>query len=97
MPTGKGTYGSKRGRPKKQTTVDRTDEANAMRTVKKGTKSKTRKGDKDFTTKKGNKDFDVGGKRIKKKMGPYQKFVSKHRKKGKTMAEIGAMWRKTKK
>ena len=98
MPTGKGTYGSKRGRPKKQTIKDRADEAMAMKGVRKGSKSKSRKGDKDFTTKKGDKDFHRKGKDVKVKgKTPYQKFVSKHRKAGKSMKEIGAMWRKSKK
>tara|TARA_A100001201_G_scaffold135211_2_gene123335 strand:- start:530 stop:826 length:297 start_codon:yes stop_codon:yes gene_type:complete len=97
MPMGKGTYGKKRGRPPKQSAKDRADEAKAMRGRKKGSKSKTRKGDMDFTTKKGDKDFHEKGKDVKKKRSPYQAFVSKHRKAGKSMKEIGAMWRKTKK
>ena len=52
MPSGPGTYGSKRGRPKKSE-------------PKKGMKSKTMPGKEDFTTKKGSKDFDRGGKREK--------------------------------
>ena len=116
MPSGMGTYGKKRGRPpmKKQSAKDRADERKAMKgrtkgtksktrkgdedfTGKKGSKSKTRKGDKDFTTKKGDKDFHEKGKDVKKKRSPYQAFVSKHRKAGKSMKEIGAMWRKMKK
>tara|TARA_R110000823_G_scaffold3201_2_gene12468 strand:+ start:1806 stop:2030 length:225 start_codon:yes stop_codon:yes gene_type:complete len=38
----------------------------------KGTKSKTRKGDLDFTTKKGNKDFDIDGKRVIKMKRPFE-------------------------
>ena len=38
---------------------------------KKGAKSKTHKGDKDYTTKKGNKDFHQKGKDIKKTKRPY--------------------------
>ena len=114
MPSGMGTYGKKRGRPPKQSAKDRADERNAMKgrtkgtksktrkgdedfTGKKGSKSKTRKGDKDFTTKKGDKDFHRKGKDVKKKRSPYTAFVSKHRKAGKSMKEIGAMWRKMKK
>ena len=52
----------------------------------------------DFTTKKGDKVFHRKGKDVKVKgKTPYQKFVSKHRKAGKSMKEIGVMWRKTKK
>lgn len=101
---GKGTYGNKRGRPpmkktsmKRQSAVDKLDEAKGMKGMKKGMKSKSRKGDKDFTTKKGDKDFHRKGKDVKKKRSPYQAFVSKHRKAGKSMKEIGAMWKKTKK
>tara|TARA_R100000734_G_C3316470_1_gene108981 strand:- start:996 stop:1292 length:297 start_codon:yes stop_codon:yes gene_type:complete len=97
MPSGMGTYGKKRGRPPKQSKKDRMDESKGMKGMKKGMKSKSRKGDKDFTTKKGDKDFHEKGKDVKKKRSPYQAFVSKHRKAGKTMKEIGAMWRKTKK
>jgi hypothetical protein len=87
MPSGKGTYGNKVGRPKKQ------KECSSC----KGMKSKTHKGDMDYTTKKGDKDFHQKDKDVKKKRSPYQAFVSKHRKAGKSMKEIGAMWRKTKK
>jgi len=97
MPSGMGTYGKKRGRPPKQSAKDRADERKAMKGRTKGTKSKTRKGDEDFTTKKGDKDFHRKGKAVKKKRSPYQAFVSKHRKAGKSMKEIGAMWRKMKK
>ena len=99
MPMGKGTYGSKRGRPPKtQSAKDRADESKGMKGKTKGTKSKTRKGDMDFTTKKGDKVFHRKGKDVKVKgKTPYQKFVSKHRKAGKSMKEIGVMWRKTKK
>ena len=38
---------------------------------KKGSPSKTRKGEKDFTTKKGDKDFHRGGKDIKLKRRPF--------------------------
>lgn len=38
----------------------------------KGSKSKTNKGDEDYTTKKGNKDFHEDGKDVKKKSKPYQ-------------------------
>lgn len=101
---GKGTYGNKRGRPpmkkttmKRQSATDKLHEAQGMKGMKKGMKSKSRKGDKDFTTKKGDKDFHEKGKDVKKKRSPYQAFVSKHRKAGKSMKEIGSMWRKTKK
>ena len=39
----------------------------------KGSKSKTHKGDHDFTTKKGSKDFHEDGKDVKKKRKPYTK------------------------
>ena len=39
----------------------------------KGRKSKTHKGDKDFTTKKGDKDHHRGGKDVKEKKKPYAK------------------------
>ena len=48
------------------------DESKGMKGKKKGSKSKTHKGDKDFTTKKGDKDFDEKGKRIKKAKKPYK-------------------------
>ncbi len=38
-----------------------------------GTKSKTHKGDKNFTTKKGDKDFHRSRHDIKKKRNPYKK------------------------
>jgi len=38
---------------------------------KKGSKSKTRPGDLDYTTKRGDKDFHQGGKDVKKKRRPY--------------------------
>ena len=41
--------------------------------MKKGDKSKTRQGDKDYTTKRGDKDFHEKGKDIKKKRRPYTK------------------------
>tara|TARA_R110000824_G_scaffold51503_3_gene143645 strand:+ start:28 stop:279 length:252 start_codon:yes stop_codon:yes gene_type:complete len=41
--------------------------------VKKGSKSKTRKGDLDYTTKRGDKDFHEGGKDVKRKRKPYKK------------------------
>ena len=97
MPMGEGTYGSKRGRPSKQSKKDKMDESKGMKGKTKGTKSKTKKGDEDFTTKKGDKDFHEKGKDIKKKRSPYNMFMAKHRKAGKSMKEIGAMWRKTKK
>jgi len=40
---------------------------------KKGSKSKTRPGDLDYTTKKGDKDFHEGGKDVKKKRKPFSK------------------------
>ena len=40
---------------------------------KKGDKSKTRPGDKDYTTKRGDKDFHEKGKDVKKKRRPYRK------------------------
>ncbi len=57
----------------KQTKKDKKDENKAMKGKKKGIKSKTHKGDKDFTTKKGDKDFHEGGKDVKKKRKPYRK------------------------
>ena len=87
MPSGKGTYGNKVGRPKKSK-----KECKSC----KGMKSKTHKGDKDYTTKKGDKDYHQGGLDVRKKNMPYTEFVAKHRKKGKSMKEIGAMWRKHK-
>lgn len=56
MPSGKGTYGSKVGRPSS-----------------KGMKSKTHKGDEDYTTKKGDKDFHEKGHDEKKKKKPFAK------------------------
>ena len=50
------------GNAKKKTT---------KRGEKKGDKSKTRKGDKDYTTKRGDKDFHEGGKDVKKGRRPY--------------------------
>lgn len=38
----------------------------------KGAKSKTHKGDKDYTTKKGDKDFHEDGKDVKKRKKPYK-------------------------
>ena len=79
MPSGPGTYGSKRGRPKKSE-------------PKKGMKSKTMPGKEDFTTKKGSKDFDRGGKRelfaegSKVKRKPFEKKKAPE-KKGK-MVEV---------
>jgi len=95
MPSGKGTYGNKVGRPPKKTKKESKSS--------KGMKSKTHKGDDDYTTKKGDKDFHKkeGKKKEEKpkKKGstPYNKFMAKHRRAGKSMKEIGAMWRKTKK
>ena len=72
MPSGPGTYGSKRGRPKKSE-------------PKKGMKSKTMPGKEDFTTKKGSKDFDRGGKREKTAEGskvkrkPFEKWTTKQK------------------
>jgi len=43
----------------------------AGKSYKKGSASKTHKGDKDFTTKKGNKDHHVGGHDIKTGSAPY--------------------------
>ena len=45
--------------------------AKKTRGSKKGDKSKTRKGDKDYTTKRGDKDFHQGGRDIKKTRNPY--------------------------
>jgi len=39
----------------------------------KGSASKTRPGDLDYTTKRGNKEFDRGGKRVKESRKPYTK------------------------
>ena len=44
---------------------------------KKGDKSKTHKGDMDYTTKKGDKDFHEGGKDVKKKKRPYRRKTKK--------------------
>ena len=55
----------------------RKDESKGMKGKTKGTKSKTHKGDKDFTTKKGDKDFHHGGKDVKEKRKPYTKKVRK--------------------
>lgn len=43
--------------------------------MKKGDKSKTHKGDLDFTTKRGDKDYHRGGKDVKPKKGkaPFKK------------------------
>ena len=38
---------------------------------KKGDKSKTRKGDKDYTKKRGDKDYHEGGKDVRKRNKPY--------------------------
>ena len=43
------------------------------KSFKKGSASKTRKGEKDFTTKKTSKDFDRGGKRKKTAQGSTKK------------------------
>jgi len=43
----------------------------------KGSKSKTRPGDKDYTTKKGDKDFHQDGRDVKKKRKPYTKKAKK--------------------
>ena len=40
-----------------------------MKKFKKGSASKTRKGEKDFTSKKSSKDFDRGGKRFNTAQG----------------------------
>ncbi len=40
-----------------------------MKKFKKGSVSKTRKGEKDFTTKRGSKDFNRGGKRFNTAQG----------------------------
>ncbi len=42
-----------------------------VRGEKKGDKSKTHRGDKDYTTKRGNKDFHRGGHDVKRKRRPY--------------------------
>ena len=47
--------------------------ANAMKSFFKGRKSKTHKGDLDFTTKKGDKDFHEGGHDESKKVHPFEK------------------------
>ena len=39
----------------------------------KGAKSKTHKGDKDYTTKRGDKDFHRKGHNVHKKRAPYRK------------------------
>jgi|TARA_R110000803_G_scaffold108891_1_gene177226 hypothetical protein len=41
--------------------------------VKKGSKSKTRPGDLDYTTKRGDKDYHEGGRDVKKKKAPFSK------------------------
>jgi len=67
-----------------------------MKKFKKGSASKTRKGEKDFTTKKTSKDFDRGGKRFKtaqgslvmrspfrdKKTNPLERAKRSHKKEG---------------
>ncbi len=40
---------------------------------KKGDKSKTHKGDKDYTTKRGDKDYHMGGHDVKGKRRPFSK------------------------
>lgn len=44
-----------------------------MKKSTKGSKSKTRPGDMDYTTKRGDKDFHQGGKDVKKTRKPFQK------------------------
>ena len=53
----------------------------------KGAKSKTHKGDKDYTTKKGDKDFHQGGKDVKKKRKPYTKSTKQKDKESKKVAK----------
>ena len=67
-----------------------------MKKFKKGSSSKTRKGEKDFTTKKTSKYFDRGGKRFKtgqgslvmrspfrdKKTNPLERAKRSHKKEG---------------
>ena len=48
-------------------------EKNHFKVGRKGTKSKTRKGDMNFTTKRGDKDYHRGGKDIKQKRAPFKK------------------------
>jgi len=52
----------------------------------KGSKSKTRPGDLNYTTKRGNKDFHEAGKDVKKKRAPFKKPVIKLEK---TSAKLG--------
>jgi hypothetical protein len=52
-------------------------ERKKKRGSKKGDKSKTHKGDMDYTTKKGDKDFHEGGKDVKKKKRPYRRKTKK--------------------
>jgi len=54
---------------------------------RKGSKSKTHKGDKDYTTKKGDKDFHEGGHDVKKKRKPYKKTNKKKMKEHKCDCE----------
>jgi hypothetical protein len=56
---------------------------------KKGDKSKTHKGDKDYTTKKGDKDFHEKGHDEKKKKKPFGEKGSKEMKE--RMAKLRAM------
>ncbi len=60
-------------RARTQSVKDKKDESKAMKGKKKGTKSVTRKNDKDFTTKRGDKDFHEKGKDIKRTRKPYSK------------------------
>ena len=67
-----------------------------MKKFKKGSSSKTRKGEKDFSTKKSSKYFDRGGKRFKtaqgslvmrspfrdKKTNPLERAKRSHKKEG---------------
>ena len=69
---------SYKGGKGKQTKKDKKDESKGMKGKHKGSKSKTHKGDKDFTTKKGSKDFHEDGKDVKKKRKPYTKRKVEH-------------------
>ncbi len=60
----------KKKKPKSSTSSSRMT-AKTKSSSKKGSKSKTRPGDLDYTTKRGDKDFHRGGKDVKKKRRPY--------------------------
>ena len=57
----------------KKASAERKASGAGGRGSKKGDKSKTHKGDKDYTTKKGDKDFHEKGHDVKKKRKPYKR------------------------